>query len=257
MIKFRKNSLTKIATWSIVFISAGIITHCSSTKKSSPTVINDVIKTNIDAMGTRLEIRFIKGNDHNHPLMAIWLEDSLGRYIETIFVAESIGKGIFQHVINTGGHWYSGPLRRPAALPYWGHKRGVKADDGYYIPTPENPMPDAVTGPTPTGDFVLQSKSAKPVPSTFKILMEINQSWDWNEFWTNDKYPGDENYQTSSQPAVVYEALVNLKETPAEYTLKPVGHSHYSGLNGSLNPDLSTLTTALGIVESVSVKVTE
>jgi len=34
-----------------------------------------------------------------------------------------------------------------------------------------------------------------------------------------------------------------------------VGHSHYSGKTGELFPDLSTLTTALQIADSIIVKV--
>ena len=188
--------------------------------------------------------------------MAIWIEDKEGHYIETLYIAESIGKGIFRHGVKSQGEWEAGPVRRPAALPYWGHQRGIAADDGLYIPTPENPMPDAVTGPTPSGNFILQSKSSVPAPSVFKLLLEINQSWDWNEYWTNTKFPDDINYKTSSQPAIVYETVIDIDAAQNEYVMVPAGHSHYSGLDGSLNPDLSTLTTALDIVKSVRIKIT-
>jgi hypothetical protein len=39
------------------------------------------------------------------------------------------------------------------------------------------------------------------------------------------------------------------------YRMKPAGHSHYSGLTGELFTDLSTLTTALHIADSVIVKI--
>ncbi|MEZ5194928.1 MAG: hypothetical protein R2764_00585 [Bacteroidales bacterium] len=29
---------------------------------------------------------------------------------------------------------------RPTSLPYWSHKQGIVADDGLYMPTPENPV---------------------------------------------------------------------------------------------------------------------
>jgi hypothetical protein len=35
----------------------------------------------------------------------------------------------------------------------------------------------------------------------------------------------------------------------------PVGHSHYSGKTGEIFPDLSTLTTALRIADSIIVRV--
>jgi polyphosphate kinase len=37
--------------------------------------------------------------------------------------------------------------------------------------------------------------------------------------------------------------------------LNPIGHGHYSGKNGKLFTDLSSLTTALKIVKSLKVKV--
>jgi len=37
--------------------------------------------------------------------------------------------------------------------------------------------------------------------------------------------------------------------------MKPIGHSHYSGADGSLDPDLNSLTTALQIARKITVKV--
>ncbi|MCU0370850.1 MAG: hypothetical protein MUC31_05500, partial [Bacteroidales bacterium] len=240
---------TKIYSISLL-VMAGIVLavtgyRCSGTRKTSASGQVETIVTNIDGRGIAIEVEFTRGKSHNHPLMAIWLEDMTGKYIETLYIAESIGKGIFQHGDKSQGQWQEGPVRRPAALPYWGHKRGIRAEDGYFIPTPENPMPDAVTGPTPAGDFILKGKSTSLVPSPFKILMEINQSWDWNEYWTNALYPDDENYRSSSQPAIVYEAVIEPESGRKEFTMVPVGYSHYSGLDGSLTKDLGTLTTAL------------
>jgi hypothetical protein len=85
--------------------------------------------------------------------------------------------------------------------------------------------------------------------------MEINQPWDWNEYWTNTKYPEDENYKTSSQPSLVYRVTIDLNSGVKEYSMKPVGHGHYSGMDGSLTTDLSTLTTALEIAKSITVRI--
>lgn len=86
-------------------------------------------------------------------------------------------------------------------------------------------------------------------------MMEINQKWDRNEFWTPDRYSGDEFYKMSCQPAVVYEAIVETGSPKKFYPMKLIGHSHYSGINDELNPDLSTLTTALDIADSVIVRI--
>jgi hypothetical protein len=58
---------------------------------------------------------------------------------------------------------------------------------------------------------------------------------------------------SSSQPALVYEAVVDLESGQKEFRLSPIGHSHWSGSSGELFPDLGTLTTALEIAESITV----
>ncbi len=215
----------------------------------------DTLVTGFQPGGYALELVFIRGEEHNHPLMAVWMEDLDSNYIQTLYIAESIGKGVFRHGDPSSGRWKPGPVRRPAALPYWGHQRGIRADDGYYLPTQDEPMPDAVTGATPKNSFVLQSHTSGDTLREFRVLFEINQSWNWNEYWTNNKFPGDEHYMTSSQPAIVYEAVINLDDPQQAYELKPIGHSHWSGQDGRLFRDLSTITTALDMAESITLSV--
>ena len=62
-------------------------------------------------------------------------------------------------------------------------------------------------------------------------------------------------YATTS-PEKFADAVLMAREAPnEEIELKPIGHSHYAGKDGSLDSDLSTLTTALNIIEKVTVKV--
>ena len=206
-----------------------------------------------DNQGYKIIINFKKGKSHNHPLMAFWVEDMEGNYVQSLYVAQSIAEGYYRHGDASSGRWQPGPLRRPAALPYWGHKRGIKAADGYYIPTQDDPMPDAVTGATPKADFILTTFTIGKELKEFKIMMEINQSWDWNQYWHNNKFPDDDNYKTSSQPALVYEAVVNINNLQPEYNMQAIGHSHWSGANGNLYDDLSTITTALDIADTVTI----
>ncbi len=215
----------------------------------------DTLVMNKDADGVEITIKFKKGEEHNHPLMAIWVEDNDSNYIETLYVAKSIANSIFGYGDKIEGVWKPGMIRRPAALPYWSHKRGIKAEDSLYLPTPENPVPDAITGPTPVSNFVLYARTKKKLPKTFRILFEINQSWDWNEYWTNNKYPDDDQYKTSSQPSIIYEAIVELGNQKEKYSMKAIGHGHYAGRDGKLYTDLSTITTAKEIAEEIVVEV--
>ncbi|MBE0637767.1 MAG: hypothetical protein IH598_04545 [Bacteroidales bacterium] len=215
----------------------------------------EMITTNLDGAGLEITLEATPGKSHNHPMMAVWVEDSGGKYIQTLYVNESVAKGYFNYADKSEGKWKPGELVRPASLPVWAHKRGVKSDAGHYMPTQSNPIPDAYTSATPEAGFVLQSKTDKSVAGKFKVLFEINQSWDWNEYWTNSKFPDDDEYKTSAQPSVVYAVDIDPEKLQESYELKPVGHGHHSGKDGNINPDLSTITTALQIVEIITVKV--
>jgi hypothetical protein len=247
---------------SLLFVfSAAIATENDQQQRwwrgSKPPEPMQVISTTVNAAGVPLEIVIVKGRAHNHPLMAIWVEDLEGNYIQTLYVAESIAKGVYLHGDASTGRWLPGPIRRPAALPYWGHQRGVQAEDGLYMPSQKSPMADAVTGPTPKGNFTLKTQTPKPGISKFRILMEINQPWDWNQHWYNNKFPDDREYMTSAQPAVVYEAMIDLTTDIEIFEMKPIGHSHWSGKTGKLYNDLMTLTTALNILDRAFVRVPE
>ncbi|GAB4317984.1 MAG: hypothetical protein Kow00127_09880 [Bacteroidales bacterium] len=212
-----------------------------------------VIETNSAGLGQPLTVSFSRGEAHNHPVMAIWAEDTMGNYLQTFYVSRAIATGVFEHGDAGGGHWKPGPIRRPASLPVWAHKRGVQASDGLYMPEPENPVPDAYSGPTPAGNVVFHSRFDQKINQPVMICLEVNQPWDWNEYWTNAKFPGNRDYMASSQPSVVYKAQFDPDDPEAKVPLIPVGHGHYSGADGSLDPDLSTITTALHIIENPQV----
>lgn len=211
-------------------------------------------ETNSDGKGQVIEIGFVKGTAHYFPLMAIWMEDTLGNFVQTLYVAESIAIGVFGHGDASTGKWMPGEIRRPAALPYWGHRRGIQAEDGLYLPSPENPLPDAYTGATPPGSFVLRTRADEPLEKPFHLFFEVNQSWDWNRYWTNNRYPGDMDYHSSAQPALVYKTMIDPNDPRDEYIMEPEGRSHQSGATGELFDDLYTLTTALNIAERITVK---
>jgi len=204
--------------------------------------------------GTSISIQFERGKEHNHPLYAIWLADENGKFIQTLYVSESIGKGVFKRVSRKSGRWMEGEIQRPATLPYWAYQRNIQNEYGTYLPTPKQPEVDAYTGATPQVSFIMHLKTEKPLNGKYCIFLELNQSWDWNEYWTDDRFPGDKDYRTSSQPALVYKADINTEKPQSEYDMKPVGHSHYSGKDGSLTTDLTSFTTALQIAKKITVK---
>lgn len=215
----------------------------------------EIIRTNQSAKGTLLEIEFQKGLEHYHPLMAIWVEDMEGNYVHSLYISRSLAKGIFGHAYYKDGVWQEGEKKVPSALPYWLHQRDLPGPDSLYIPTPDHPIADAFTGATPTGNFILKTVVADTIGPAFRVLFEVNQSWDWNEYWYNSKYPDNQEYLKSAQPALVYEAVVDLQVKEKPFVMKPIGHSHPYGATGELFEDLSTLTTALEIAEKIEVRI--
>ncbi|MDP4240027.1 MAG: hypothetical protein Q8904_11215 [Bacteroidota bacterium] len=205
--------------------------------------------------GTPITIQFEKGKAHNHPLFAIWLADENGKYIQTLYVSESIGQGEFKHAVRGNGKWLEGEILRPAALPYWAHQRNIINEFGSYTPTKNHCVVDAYTGATPSSSFILHTKTGTPLSGKYRIMLELNQCWDWNEFWSEDKYLKDVDYRTSGQPALVYAVDIDINNAKPFYIMKPIGHSHYLGADGSLTPDLSTITTALKIAKKITVTI--
>ncbi|MDB4584253.1 DUF2271 domain-containing protein, partial [Draconibacterium sp.] len=228
---------------------------CTSNKNITGQKIQ--LSTSPETINTRLQIEFIKGKSFNHPSFAVWIEDLEGNYIETLFVTQYVGSGKFAHGEIESGKWKNEPdyVRRPASLPYWAHKRNIQAPDGLYVPSAETPVADAITGATPQTDFILNTGTKVESNKKFRVLLEINQPWDSNKFWTNNKFPNDKDYFTSLQPALVHAATIDLSSSEKEYFLNPIGHSHPSGKNGKLYTNLTTITTAKNIAESIVVRI--
>ncbi len=214
-----------------------------------------ILTTNPDANGIELKIALTKGYAFLNPLFAFWYEDTLENFIQTLYVARSVGTGYFQYGILVDEEWEPAALRKPATLPVWAHRRGIMADDSLYMPTPDNPVPDAVTGATPQTNFVLKTKTNDKELRFINLFMEINQSYDWNDFYTLDIHPQDHNYKDNSQPAIVYFVMIDLKNNNKTYKMRPIGHSHIAGRDGLIYRDMENITTALSIVREVRVTV--
>ena len=242
----------KIRILFIAMILLSLNVSAKKIKKDVPAPMR--VEYGVENRGTKLEISFEKGKEYNHPLFAIWLADENGKFIQTLYVSESIGKGFFLHGNRKTGTWLPGEIQRPAALPYWVHQRNVTNENGGLLPTPKSPVVDACTGATPKNSFFLDVTTEDLLQGNYKVMFELNQSWDWNEYWFNAKYPDDKEYKTSSQPALVYCADIESGNfQPVQF--KAVGHSHYSGKDGNLNKELNTLTTALKIARKISVRI--
>jgi hypothetical protein len=238
-----------------LFIAGTISCKTAGTGTGDSRVTVEELVSNLNETGVPLELSLTKGKYYNHPTFAVWLEDPEGHFLQTLFVTRSFGSGTFRYGDASGGVWKPGQVRRPAALPYWSHRMGTAKGTDTYVPDAEHPVPDAITAATPKGSFLLKTRGEKENPKIVRLFMEINQTWDWNSFWTNNKFPDDREYKTSCQPAVVYSATIDLNSRGTSYQLLPVGRSSHSGADGKLYTDLETLTTALHIAEKITVNI--
>jgi len=247
-------SQTKLAL--ILLVTAVLVSSCRSvSQRNTDQIENKSYLKKSFGNGVNLEFYFEKGKHHNYPSFAVWIESLSGEIIQTLFVTKSVATGSYTYGDAGNGHWLKvpGPAVRPASLPYWLHRReiGVAGE----MPSPDQPLPDAYTGATPDASFNMDIQAKDVLPERFKVLVEVNQPWDWNNFWTNNKFEDDPQYRTSAQPALVYAVEVDLKNTAGAYHLNPFGHRRYGGADGKLYTNLQTLTTALAIFDSITLKI--
>ena len=92
---------TKTFNLTIAVISVIFLFSCVSADKT-PEVV-PVYTYGTAGNGTQITLKFEKGKAHNHPLYAVWLADSDGKYIQTLYVSESIGKGFFRRADRNSG----------------------------------------------------------------------------------------------------------------------------------------------------------
>lgn len=186
------------------------------------------------------------------PQMAVWTEDVDGHYIETLYVTKASSNSSY-----FAGLFSKQEVRRPEALPHWAFSRGIRSKDGLMMPSAAQPIADAMTGATPLSSFDLLT-TATTMTGEVVIKLEINRSFDFNDYYHKQAFPQDHIYSgsgASAQPALVYAVTVNLNDATPYYFMKLLGHSHHSGKNGNIYTDMTGITTAKQMVERVIVEV--
>ena len=185
----------------------------------------------------------------NPPQIAVWLEDTDGRYLGTLYASKKIA---------TQGWASAGGNRRKEALHYWCHRRGVVYEEGLYLPTKAQPLIDGMTGATPRADFDVRLKE-KTGLRHFYVMVEVNHSIDFNDRYSNDRKEGEPDYsggpEGSGQPALVYRADVNLDSARTSFDAVLIGRSSSDGADGKLYDDLTGITSAFTIVKRITVNV--
>lgn len=218
----------------------------------------------------QITIDLQKGEHYWNPQIAIWFEDTLGNYMATSFVTNATAKGTFfsgrsadnfKDLDNTPSQNKNSAIRRVNALPVWAFKKNDKAIDGFVAPHPQSPLPDAISGATPTSSFIVSTApdSIFIKQNTFKVRLEINVAFDENEYYSEYDFLDDNEYHSGTgllgQPSLIYEATVNNTGESSYYLMELIGRGHHSGKTGLIYKDLSGITTAKKIVERIVVGV--
>ena len=156
------------------------------------------------------------------PQIAVWVEDSDGTYVGTLFVTKKA----------SGNKWIGSPKDgRPESLPDWYRAKGqnpavkISKDDL-----------DATTSATPKKGIVISKDLELEKGKTYVFKCQANQSFDYNEYYTK------KNSGVDGQPAVLYAGEMIPDGTEKEIKLE------FSGSR-------EKLTTADKIIESIYVVV--
>jgi hypothetical protein len=178
------------------------------------------------------------------PQTAIWIETSDGRYVDTIYVTEKAA---------TGKWSAAGGARRPETLPVWSHARGLAAPDGLYMPDKANRLPDAVSGATAKSAFTKTWQlPAGLVPGSYRIRVELNSSYDWNEAYPDKLPKTDPRWsEVNGQPSIVWECALELGDGATRASLAPIGTGAIRGEDGALRSGLEGITSARDLAASI------
>lgn len=177
--------------------------------------------------------------DGHIPQFAVWLEDTEGNYLKTLYITKKASRKSWIFCPQEG---------RPESLPVWYHaskhetakiKAKNKSDNDLQI--------DAVTSATPKGGITFTA-SITDEPCVVKA--EFNKSFDYNEFYTKA------NSTDNGQPSLIYAAVVQNGETQ-ELKLEFAGTGSIDGSDGEIHTNTENLTTAKNIVKIATLTFSE
>lgn len=157
-----------------------------------------------------------------NPQFAVWLEDSEGVFVRTLYVTNRAAKK----------NWIFGPKGgRPESLPVW------------YGCNEKSEAFDAVTSATPKGGVIF--KSVLEDDKEYFIKAEFNNSFDYNEKYTK------KNSGVNGQPSVVYGAKLQ-SDFNGEVKLDFLGTGSENASDSNIHK-AEGLSTAQSIVQCIAV----
>lgn len=183
----------------------------------------------INAFSREIKVSVIPGvswNKKHTPQFAIWIEDTEGNYISTLYVTKKAFKR----------NWIFAPKEgRPESLPVWYNcsiNDSNKSQESNAILSV-----DAVSGATPKKEI---NFSKNITDKSCVIKAEFNISFDYNDSYTKA------NSSVNGQPSIIYEAKIE-EGTNGKIELKYSGTGSVNGSDGKIHKNTLGLTTATSI----------
>ena len=160
-----------------------------------------------------------------YPQVAVWLETTDGKYLETLYVTRKADEGTWRAAPDTG---------RPEALPVWSHLRRA--------------LPNGVSSATATQETYAVRKTSGSLPAgRYVVMLEANRSYLYN-----DAYPKSVS-GVNGQPSVVYRAEITIGQGSTEAGFAPVGTGSPDGSNGEIRYSLEGIDTALQLFSDMKI----
>lgn len=181
-----------------------------------------------------LTVNIVPGKiwENRKPQCAVWICDSNGNYVDTIYVTNSAAKK---------GWKFSPKAGRPDSLPVWYFSANVN---------PASPAQnfDAVASATPKKSITVSHNVPLENGKTYIAYTEVNQSFDYNETYTK------KNSGVNGQPSVVYSKEFIASNESFEIELDYTGTGSLDGSSGNISKsESSKLTSAQDIIAHVFV----
>lgn len=169
------------------------------------------------------------------PQCAVWVEDENGTFIDTIYVTKSAAKK---------GWKFSPKEGRPDSLPVWYGAAGINPS----APVVNNF--DAVASATPKKSISITSNLNLQSGKKYIIKAEVNQSFDYNDYWTK------KNSGVNGQPSLIYSGEFVTEEhmspNGSEVILSLQGHGDVDGKSKKIfTTEMEHITTAVQIIDKV------
>ncbi|MBN2510755.1 MAG: hypothetical protein JXB03_10775 [Spirochaetales bacterium] len=222
----------------------GIFALCACSAVPFETIGGDLVITVNPGEEWLHRFSFFKKNT---PTFAVWLEDENGQYLDTLFATRKIA---------TEGWIFNNGNKRIESLPVWSHLQNTDGQDLPTLPTKDRPLPDSITGATPKNETHIIVRPHNPGRPLY-IFLEINHSTDFNQYWPENAQEGGPQWTGGSggsgQPSLVYRALIDPSDE-GPWILELVGHGSPDGSSGMIYPDVSSITSALYIIDSITVE---